>query len=311
MLPFVISVACQVGNFNGADCDCEVSVTAGTVDTADGFLVHWGSSINQSWVPPCIGQEGAVNRLTHNLSNTAGGIFFNGACYMIEYYGGNPEGVDMAQTWHIFGDASVQLRTDTPQQMTVVHADSISRTASSFDVGVLGIANALVGLYADTTLVGSGYTDISGNVTIDLNNMPNPIDVLHITVTAYNKIPYLDSITIFPSDILELTSLVPSSVPGLAISPNPFSTNLDIRYQVTERQMQEVRSKKHDIFLKIYDVAGRTVKSFNLASGVLYPASTVTWDGDDDLGRKLPAGVYFVQFEANNYKQIEKTILLK
>jgi hypothetical protein len=124
MLPFVLSVACVVGNFNGSDCYCEASVTAGTVSDPDGFLVHWGSTINQSWVPPCIGQEGAVNLLTHDRKNTAGGIMFNGACYMIEYYGAtNSEGIEMAQTWHIFGDASVQLRTDTPASMTVNHDD--------------------------------------------------------------------------------------------------------------------------------------------------------------------------------------------
>jgi len=106
-LPFVISVACVVGNFDGNDCYCEVSVTAGTVDQPNGFLVHWGSTINQSWVPPCIGQEGAVNLLTHNKKNTFGGLCYNGACYMIDYYGPtNADGIEMAQTWHIFGDAS-------------------------------------------------------------------------------------------------------------------------------------------------------------------------------------------------------------
>jgi hypothetical protein len=160
LLPFVLSVACVVGNFNGSDCYCEASVTAGTVSDPDGFLVHWGSSINQSWVPPCIGQEGAVNLLTHDRKNTAGGIMFNGACYMIEYYGStSATGIEMAQTWHIFGDASVQLRTDTPQSMTVNHASAIFLGQTTFDVSVPGVQNALVGLYIDTLLVGHGYTN--------------------------------------------------------------------------------------------------------------------------------------------------------
>ncbi|MGB3478033.1 MAG: C25 family cysteine peptidase, partial [bacterium] len=200
LLPFVLSVACLVGNFNGSDCYCEASVTAGTVSDPDGFLVHWGSSINQSWVPPCFGQEGADNLLTHDKKNTFGGICFNGACYMIEYYGASSAtGIEMAQTWHIFGDASVQLRTDTPGSMTVNHAAAIFLGQTTFDVSVPGVQNALVGLYIDTLLVGHGYTNPSGNVTITLNPPPSSPGTMYITVTAYNRIPYLGSVPITSS----------------------------------------------------------------------------------------------------------------
>jgi len=199
LLPFVLSVACVVGNFNGSDCYCEASVTAGTVSDPDGFLVHWGSSINQHWVEPCYGQEGAVNLLTHDKKNTAGGIFFNGACYMIEYYAGHEYAVDMAQTWTIFGDASLQLRTDTPQLMTVNHASAIFLGQTTFDVSVPGVQNALVGLYIDTLSVGHGYTNAAGNVTIPLDPPPSSPGTMYITVTAYNRIPYLGSVPITSS----------------------------------------------------------------------------------------------------------------
>ncbi|MEO0124555.1 MAG: C25 family cysteine peptidase, partial [candidate division WOR-3 bacterium] len=199
-LPFVISVACVVGNFDGNDCYCEVSVTVGTVENPNGFLAHWGSTINQSWVPPCIGQEGAVNLLTHNKKNTFGGLCFNGACYMIDYYGPtNAAGIEMAQTWHIFGDASVQVRTNTPQAMTVNHPSSINIGQTTFSVSVPNVGAALVGLYIDTLLVGSGYTNSAGNVTITLNPPPSAPGTMYITVTAYNKIPYLGSVPIVSS----------------------------------------------------------------------------------------------------------------
>ncbi len=207
MLPFVISVACVVGNFDGYDCYCEASVTAGTVNQPDGFLVHWGSTIDQSWVPPCIGQEGAVNLLTHDKKNTFGGMCFNGACYMIEYYSGGSAGVEMAQTWHIFGDASIQVRTDMPQSMSVSHDPSINVNQTTFDVSVPGVQSALVGLYIDTLLVGHGYTNASGNVTITLDPAPSEAGTMYVTVTAYNRIPYLGSALIVEGDI------VPPSTP--------------------------------------------------------------------------------------------------
>jgi hypothetical protein len=75
-MPFVISVACFVGNFKNYDCFCEVSVSAGTENQPKGFIAHWGSTIPQSWVPPTIGQMRAVRFLINDISRTAGGIVF-------------------------------------------------------------------------------------------------------------------------------------------------------------------------------------------------------------------------------------------
>ena len=66
----------------------------------------------------------------------------------------------------------------------------------TFAVSTPGVPNALVGLYIDTMLVGHGYTDGSGNVTVSLDPAPAAPGFMHVTVTAYNKIPYLDSVPI-------------------------------------------------------------------------------------------------------------------
>jgi len=39
--------------------------------------------------------------------------------------------------------------------------------------------------------------------------------------------------------------------------------------------------------------------------------STVVWFGEDDSGRRLPSGVYFVRLEAGDFKQVEKAVLLR
>ncbi len=40
-------------------------------------------------------------------------------------------------------------------------------------------------------------------------------------------------------------------------------------------------------------------------------ASRIVWDGYDDSGRRLPAGVYFIRLDAGDYKKIEKVVLLR
>ena len=37
----------------------------------------------------------------------------------------------------------------------------------------------------------------------------------------------------------------------------------------------------------------------------------IVWYGTDDLGREVPAGVYFVRFKAGDYEKTEKAILLR
>ncbi|MGB9721987.1 MAG: C25 family cysteine peptidase [bacterium] len=320
-LPFVISVACVVGNFNGNDCYCEASVTAGSVSQPNGFLAHWGSTINQSWVPPCIGQEGAINLLTHNQKNTFGGICFNGVCYMIDYYGAtNPDGIEMAQTWHIFGDGSVQLRTNTPDSMLVVHSQNVPTTPNDFAIlvkdndGITPLKDALVCLWIpgqDPELYKIGYTDSTGNVTFNIAPIDSG-DTMWITATRYNYIPYEGYAIVGNTEIRE-TQNYEIENPQIVLAPNPFSGNLTIEFAI--------RNPQSEISLKVYDATGRVVKQFNhlsanhpprnLADGGIQPFNQVVWYGDDDSGRLLPAGVYFIRFEAGDYKQVEKAILLR
>ena len=98
---------------------------------------------------------------------------------------------------------------------------------------------------------------------------------------------------------------------GLHIYPNPFRQITDIRCK-----MHEARCTKQDISLKIYDVSGRLVRFFNLASDFLPLASTISWNGTDDNGRRVSEGVYFVRLVVDrtgqeNYQKTEKVIFLK
>jgi len=91
----------------------------------------------------------------------------------------------------------------------------------------------------------------------------------------------------------------------LEVYPNPFIQMTDIRYEIPD----EKHSMK-DIELKIYDVTGRLVKNFSLSTAYsLLP--TVVWYGDDDSGRKLPAGVYFVRISNIEYKRTIPVVLLR
>jgi len=83
--------------------------------------------------------------------------------------------------------------------------------------------------------------------------------------------------------------------------PNPFNPSTTIKFEVA--RATEVR-------LKIYDVAGRLVRT--LVDEVRRPGTyTVVWDGTNDRDRRVASGLYFYRFEADQFVSTRKMMLLK
>jgi hypothetical protein len=88
----------------------------------------------------------------------------------------------------------------------------------------------------------------------------------------------------------------------LHIHPNPFTQALNIRFQ---------NSTDKGVVVKIYDASGRMVKYFYLASSIQHQESSIVWHGDDEQGRAVAPGVYFVRLQAKGYAKTEKVVLLQ
>ena len=105
MWPFIVSVACVVGEFNTGDCFCEAWQWASHNGQPTGSIAHYGSTINQSWNEPMCGQDSMVDRYVDEEFFSFGALCYMGSCTMMDEYGA--VGVDMYKTWTLFGDPSV------------------------------------------------------------------------------------------------------------------------------------------------------------------------------------------------------------
>lgn len=87
----------------------------------------------------------------------------------------------------------------------------------------------------------------------------------------------------------------------LLASPNPFNPTTVIHVETPQAGMQTVL---------VHDVRGRLVRS--LDRGV-YPAGprTITWDGSDDNGSRLPSGSYLVTLQTPDQVITERVIMIK
>jgi len=87
----------------------------------------------------------------------------------------------------------------------------------------------------------------------------------------------------------------------LGSAPNPFGRVTAINYQL---------GGAGAVVLTLHDVTGRTVR--RLASGP-QPAGfhSVVWDGKDDKGRALPAGVYYCRMQAGATTETKRVTLVR
>jgi hypothetical protein len=104
--------------------------------------------------------------------------------------------------------------------------------------------------------------------------------------------------------------LIPTAVrgrdetPGPVLSqnvPNPFSSTTAIGFRLDRESSVEVR---------VYDVAGRRVRSYRLGPTGAGPHE-ITFDGRDSAGRPLPSGVYFYRLSANETSLVRKMVITR
>nr|MBC8450837.1 proprotein convertase P-domain-containing protein [bacterium] len=217
MLPFGMSVACENGNFSGT-CFGEawLRATNGSNGEPTGAIGFYASTISQSWDPPMDAQDEIVDLLVgtsaEGIRRTYGGICFNGCGHMIDDYGS--AGENEYYHWTIFGDPSLRVRTDTPAALVVNHLPVIYPSMTTWDVEVFAggspVDEALCCLYYDGTIYGSGTTDATGNVSMNITTMVPVGEMLTLTVTGFNTETYTADV----QAIVPVTyTIVPSSIP--------------------------------------------------------------------------------------------------
>lgn len=84
------------------------------------------------------------------------------------------------------------------------------------------------------------------------------------------------------------------------IYPNPSKARTTLSYQLSTTTL---------VKLCIYDVQGRLIK--DLINGTQNPGiHSISWNGLDNTGNRVSAGIYFSELKIDNDKHIEKVIIL-
>ncbi|MDY0279422.1 MAG: C25 family cysteine peptidase [Salinivirgaceae bacterium] len=234
-LPFIISVACVNGDFKTNFCFAEAWTRATDNGSPTGAIATLMSTINQAWQPPMTGQDEITNILTENFQNnirrTLAGITVNGSMIMLDQHGAS--GKQTHDTWVVFGDPSLLVRTDVPQAMNVSHNPTLFLGASTFAVSCDTDGAVATLSYTNTNgnvvMVGTGEVE-NGNLTIAFAEpITQPVD-LTLAIVAFNKVTYMAEVAAVPADepYIVMNSFETTAAPdfGQALGLNVILKNI-------------------------------------------------------------------------------------
>ncbi|HHE38243.1 MAG TPA: T9SS type A sorting domain-containing protein [Candidatus Cloacimonetes bacterium] len=89
--------------------------------------------------------------------------------------------------------------------------------------------------------------------------------------------------------------------------PNPFRNNTEISFSLNENIT--------DAKLTIYNIKGqkvRVLECFNsFETKATESLSHITWNGKDENGSPVAAGIYFYQLQTDDFSAMKKMILLR
>ena len=200
MLPFVFSVACLNGKFNyGSECFAEAWMHAKNDATGvpTGAIGTYMSFISQPWQPPMYAQDEFVNIITENtatnLKHTIGGAVINASMSMLDYCP-NDNG-NTYQTWILFGDPSMMLRTKTPQKIDVTHNGVINVRSQEYTILADDAEGAVATINYEGEILGQA-TITDGMATIELGELPGAGESITLNVFGYNKVFYYADILV-------------------------------------------------------------------------------------------------------------------
>ncbi len=304
-LPFICSVACLNGNFTGNTCFAETWLRSTNNENPTGAIAIYASSINQPWSPPMSAQDEVTDLLVSDQKNTIGGLMYNGSCLMMDEYG--LVGISTFKTWHIFGDASLQVRTDTPEIITIDHQNTIDPNQTTFEVST-DVQDALVCLSYENEIIIAAYTDETGNVSLDIEDRIDEQQSVTLTVTAYNKISHIESIPVESTNVEETDSSILENIKLIGNYPNPFNPSTKIVFQLNVEDVENAE-------LIIYNSKGQIVRTLDCFNCVETKGTrslySKIWDGKDLNNNEVSSGIYMYKLKNDNSEQMRKMILIK
>jgi hypothetical protein len=199
MYPLVCSHACLTGSFGDTECFGETWV----ITPNKGGLAFWGASNYSYWDEDDILQRRGWDDYFTDPNYDLGTFCHVGLFEVYTYYGGGGYSRYYFEMYNLLGDPSADIWVTPPNALTASHPEVvfIGQTELTVTVTSSGTpqSNALVCAYMEGQTYEVGYTDLLGQVTLQLNPAPLVPGTMFLTASKHDRTPYLGSIQVMPA----------------------------------------------------------------------------------------------------------------
>ncbi len=300
-LPWIIDVSCFNGDFARPNCLAEAWLRAGTVANPAGAVGMIAASSLAPWTPPTVMQAEVVDLLTAGTRQTMGALYYSGLMRVLDEYAGVPVATQVIEQNIVFGDASLMVRTEAPENYSVGLPAAIDAMGSSLSLAVAGIRGGTVAVTSGDQLLGVADFETTGTTTVPLTGDLGSLSAVTVTVTGFNMVPWTGEVAVVAGASPVLDTGLPTRPVLRGNYPNPFNPSTRIVFELPSAQ---------NVALIVYDIRGRQVR--RLVSGQLAAGGhEIVWQGTDAAGRAVPSGIYLYRLVTRAGSQTGRMVLAK
>ncbi len=300
--PMVQSYACMTGDFTVGECFMEAWLRA----QDKGAAAALGSSVTSYWDEDDILQRRMFDEWFDSSVTWIMGFVNRAKFHLYQHYGNTSRVRRYFEMYNLQGDPAMDVFTLAPDTLYVSHAGGVPLGPSQLTVTVSDnagpVAEALVAVTLEDSILGTAWTDASGIAQVPLNI--TAVAQLTVTVTAHNHrpsytqvqvvsdAPYVALLDYVLHDATEDGYLSPNETATLGISAKNWGNQAApgvVAYLTSDHPAVNITDGEENL-------------------GTLNPGDSVVVDpafafsvGEVENGEMLPFAVVFVSSEGDTW----------
>ncbi len=281
--PFIFSVSCATGNFVHQTCLAETLQRAGFFGIPTGAIASLMSTMDQSWEPPMYAQA-EMNKLLvgPELAEHTFGVISMTACMRMNDMFGT-DGFEITDTWTIFGDPSLEVRTRQPKSCVIQSPDSLTLSQNTIRLSCSATEGRFT-LTQNNKIIASGFPDSLGSCTLKWNTSVEA-GKASLTYSGFNYLPLTKTLVFYSGDTLySHVQALKDGIAEVRVYPNPFHQILHLNFKT----LHKVR-----LVVELMDLNAKPV--FQVLKQDLSPGfHQMDWKIPDS---NISEGIYLLQFK--------------
>ena len=292
-LPWISSIACKNAQFGGSQtCYGEAWLNSGSIADPKGAIGFMGATVDSPIGPTdslaLYNFKGYFQEEIYHM----GAAFDYGKIKAYEFTGSTTN----SNMHLIFGEPEHDIFSTTGPLVHIAADYPGHVEAGNFTVNVstatdAAVEGAMVGLCQGEVTLGSGYTDASGAVTINVADVPTGDDVT-VTVTAHNLYPLQATVPAWQTGIVEQCI---DATGGLTLNiSTPITGSAAVNFTVPASGHAN---------LSVFDMYGRVVETL-VNNEVVAGEHSINW------GANIAGGIYFLRLTTSDQSLVKNCIVL-